>query len=296
MKPFRTAAAGLAAILAISQALADENLFGYVKGAETLPAASLEGYTIITNRSGKSDGHYEAWDGRLELEYGASNRFTVSAAILGRAIDTRGLVIDGYLPGDNDTGFEFASLEASGKYNFLSPALDDFGLSGYWSLEYATVDAHSGQDKETLSLLSMIIGQKYFLEGQLVWAGNAGVEATHAKRDDINGLPADFEWPTDAEVEIELVLGTALTYRFAPNWFVGAEALYETEYETEVGQERYSLFAGPTLHYGGARWWATFTWFPQLTGGGEKFEGQDPDLHLIEKTEQEFRLKLGYNF
>ena len=130
----------------------------------------------------------------------------------------------------------------------------------------------------------------------MIWAGNAGVEATYAKRGDIDNLPEDFEWSTDAEVELELLLGTALTYRFAPGWFVGAEILYETEYETEVGQERYSIFAGPTLHYGGPKWWATFTWLPQLTGGGEKFEGQDDDYHLIEKTEQEFRFKLGYNF
>jgi hypothetical protein len=187
-------------------------------------------------------------------------------------------------------------VEASAKYNFLSPALDDFGLSGYWELEYNTIDAHSGQDKDTVSLSSILIGQKYFLEGQLIWAGNLGLEATYAKRHEIAGLPEDFEWSTDAETELELGAGTGLSYRFAPNWFVGAEVLYETEYETDVGQERYSIFAGPTLHYGGAAWWASFTWLPQLTGGGEGFDGQDTDLHLIEKTEQEVRLKLGYNF
>ena len=277
-------------------AVADENLFGYVKGAETLPEKALEGYTVITNRHGKSEGHYDAWDVLLELEYGMTNSLSLSGAILGRAIDTHGLLIDGYLPKEEDTGFKFAGVEANAKYNFLSPALDDFGLSGYWSFEYQTLDGHSGQDKETLSFLSLLIGQKYFMEGQLVWAGNAGIEATYAKRAKIDDLPPDFEWPTDPEMEIELILGTALTYRFAPNWFFGAEIVYETEYETEVGQERYSFFAGPTLHYGGPKWWATLTWFPQLSGGGEKFEGQDDDLHLIEKTEYEYRLKLGYNF
>jgi len=84
--------------------------------------------------------------------------------------------------------------------------------------------------------------------------------------------------------------------------------LYDTEFETAVGRERWSLQAGPTLHYGARQWWATLTWFPQLRGGGfEKIEpssfngtpyaGQDdPDLHLIEKTKQEVRLKIGYNF
>lgn len=286
----------LIALLASPAVLADENLFGYVKGAETLPEHSWEAYTIVTNRRDKSVGDYEAWDARFELEYGVTNRFTVSGGLVGQSVDTSGIIIDGYLPEDKDSGLEFSGAEASAKYNFLSPALDDFGLSGYWELDYTTIDPHSGQDKDTLSFGSLLIGQKYFLEGEMIWAGNAGIEATYAKRGEIDNLPPDFEWPTDPEMEIELLLSTALTYRFASNWFFGAEILYETEYETEVGQERYSIFAGPTLHYGGPTWWATFTWLPQLTGGGEKFEGQDDDYHLIEKTEQEFRLKLGYNF
>ncbi len=284
------------ATLAIAPALADENLFGYVKGSETLPEHTYEAYGIVTNRTDKSVGNYDAWDTKLELEYGLTNRFTVAGALIGRSVDVNGLIVDGYLPKDEDTGLQFSGVEVNGKYNFLSPALDDFGLSGYWDVEYNTIDAHSGQDKDTLSFTSMLIGQKYFLEGQLIWAGNLLLEATHAKRGEINDLPEGFEWSTDAEVEIELGAGTGLSYRFAPNWFVGAEVLYETEYETEVGQERYSIFAGPTLHYGGPTWWATFTWLPQLTGGGEKFEGQDTDFHLIEKTEQEMRLKVGYNF
>ena len=293
---FRSITVFMVALLAITPALADENLFGYVRGAETLPENSWEGYTIITNRTDKSVGHYDAWDTQLELEYGATNKFTVSGAIIGRSVDINGLIVDGYLPKDDDTGLQFSGVEVSGKYNFLSPALDDFGLSGYWELDYNTVDAHSGQDKDTLSFSSVLIGQKYYLEGQLIWAGNLGLEATHAKRGAINDLPEGFEWSTDTEVELELGAGTGLSYRFAPNWFIGAEVLYETEYETEVGQERYSIFAGPTLHYGGSAWWASFTWLPQLTGGGEKFEGQDTDLHLIEKTDQELRLKVGYNF
>lgn len=292
----RTRQLTLSLILVSGPTLADENLFGYVKGSETMPENSWEAYTTITNRQDKSVGDYDAWDAKLELEYGVTHRFTASAALIGRAVDTSGILVDGYLPKDEDTGLQFSGVEVGAKYNFLSPALDDFGLSGYWEIDYNTIDPHSGQDKDTLSFGSMLVGQKYFLEGQLIWAGNVGVEATYAKRHKLNNLPSDFEWSTDAETELELGLGTALTYRFAPNWFMGAEILYETEYETEVGQERYSIFGGPTLHYGGARWWATFTWLPQLTGGGESFEGQDSDYHLIEKTEREFRLKIGHNF
>jgi hypothetical protein len=57
------------------------------------------------------------------------------------------------------------------------------------------------------------------------------------------------------------------------------------------------VFAGPSLHYGGSRFWATLTWFEQLRGGGEQYPGQeDTSLHLIEKTGHEVRVKAGLNF
>ena len=276
---------------------ADENLLGYVKGAETLPEGAAEFYQFFTQRKGKSAGHYEAWNTVSEFEYGVSNRFTASAALLGQSIDTSGLVIDGYMPGDEDYGWKASGIELSAKYNFLSPALDDFGLSLLTSAEYTTLDPHSGKDKNTMSIEFNLIGQKYFLEGQLIWVGNIALEATRALRKQIDDLPEDFEWPTDAEMELEFKAGTGVSYRFVENWFVGAELLYEEERETEVDLERYSFFAGPSLHYGSANWWATLTYFKQLKGGGEQFDQQtDLDLHLIEKTEQEIRFKFGYNF
>lgn len=274
---------------------ADENLFGFVKGAETLPEHVWEGYQTFTQRKDKGVGRYRAVDSVTELEYGLTNKFTVNAGLRLMSLDTSGIRIDGYLPEDQDPDWKFTGMELGMKYNFLSPALHDFGLSGYWEFNYGTVDPHSGQDKKTVSFESLLIAQKYFFEGQMVWVGNLGMEATYAKRDPINNLPADFEWPTDPEMEIELMLGTGLSYRFASGWFAGLEGLYETEFETEVGQERWSVFVGPSVHYAAPKWWATLAWFRQLEGGGEKIDDND-DLHLIEKTKTELRLKLGYNF
>jgi hypothetical protein len=78
---------------------------------------------------------------------------------------------------------------------------------------------------------------------------------------------------------------------------VGAELFYVQENETEVGLERWSLQGGPNIHYGSEKWWATLTWFPQIQGGGETYPGQSQDdLHLVEKTRFETRLKFGINF
>lgn len=98
-------------------------------------------------------------------------------------------------------------------------------------------------------------------------------------------------------MEIEFKLGAGASYRFASNWSVGAETLYETEFETGVGQKRWSLFAGPSIHHGSKHRWATLTWFAQLAGGEEQYINQTADnRHLIEKTQHELRFKLGYNF
>lgn len=283
--------AGLPAV-----AHADENLLGYVGGAELIPQGGWELYQKVTMRDGKGTGDYRAFDYVTELEYGVSDRFNVGAELQALSLDTSGIVIDGYLPGDRDTT-KFSGVEAYGKYNFLRPAADGVGLTLRAALDYKWVDPHSGQKKKTASGELDLLLQKYFLDAQLVWVGNFGLEATYADRASIANLPEGFDWPTDPEMELELKAGTGVSYRFAPNWYIGAEALYETEFETEVGQERWSLFAGPSLHYGSEKWWATLTWLPQIRGGGEQFDEQgDFDLHLIEKTEREVRMKLGFNF
>lgn len=267
-------------------ASADENLFGYIKGAETLPKGAWEIYEVVTLRTDKGRGDYDALDTETEVEYGVSDRLSVLASLNTQSIDTEGLIIDGYLPKAEDYAIKLSGAEASLKYNFLSAALHPVGLAVYLGLDYDWIDAHSGQDKDHLALELEFLVQKYFLEGQLIWVGNAGIVSVYSDRGPISDLPPDFEWTTDPEMEVELKAGSGLSYRFIPNWFIAVETLYETEFETEVGQERWSLFAGPSLHYGGSRFWVTFTWLFQVVGGGEKYEGQTEDLHLIEKTKQ----------
>jgi hypothetical protein len=283
-------------------ASADENLFGYVKGAETMPKGTFELDQQLTYRADKGVGSYHAWDSKTELEYGVTDKFEAAVYLKAQAIDTKGIVVNAYIPGDEQYGPRLSGVGTEFKYMFLSPAKDDFGLAGYLDLGYSWLDPHSGLDKDTYSVEAKLIGQKYFMEGQLVWAGNLGIEAVYAKRDALSAsrqasLPVDFDWPIDNEMEVELSVGTGLSYRFAPNWSLGAEALYESEYETTVGQERWSVFAGPNIHYGGEKFWATLTAFHQLKGYGNPNDAQlDNNLQLIERTKNEIRLKVGFDF
>lgn len=298
MKQLLTSAAVSVALATLAgSACADENLFGYVRGAEVLPKGASEIYQWFTQRSDKGQGTYRALDSSTEYEYGVTDRFQLSAELNAMSLDTSGLLIDGYLPEAKKFGMKPTAVEVKARYNFLSPAKDDFGLTNMTSLEYGWVDLHSGQKKTEWEFETMMLAQKYFLEGQLTWATNLGIRAAYEKRAPIKNLPPDFDWPTDPEMEINLKVGTGLSYRFSPNWYVSGELMHETEWETEVGVERWSLFGGPSLHYGGEKWWTTLTYFRQIEGGGERYAGQtQTNLHLIEKTRQEIRLKVGYNF
>ena len=310
---FTASLTALAAAFIALPAGADENLLGYVAGAETLPQGAGGAYFLTTRRWDKDRGEYTAYDYSLEYEHGLTHRLTGGIELKGQSIDASGLVIDGYMPGAENYGVKASGIEAKLKYNFLSPAKDDLGLSTTFSLQQNWLDPHSGKDKDVTKFELGLQLQKLLLEDQLSLMLNTGLEGTYAKRAALDSATqaaadaemqaltgdasASFEWPTEPEMEIEFKLGGGAAYRFAPNWYVGAEALYETEFETEVGQERWSVFAGPSIHYGGQKWWATLTWFEQLAGGKEQYINQaDDDLHLIEKTKHELRLKLGYNF
>lgn len=78
---------GLAGVFApplSDRAEADENLFGYISGAETLPEGASEIYFWTTHRWDKGQGTYSAYDFQLEYEYGVTSRFTTSLALLGQ--------------------------------------------------------------------------------------------------------------------------------------------------------------------------------------------------------------------
>lgn len=277
-------------------AMASEHLLGYTHGAEPLPKGATELDALLTYRFDKGEGTYNALDAVLDLEHGLTDRFTAGIGVRGLMVDTSDLIINGYLPEEQQLDFQPSGVEAEAKYNISSAAKDGLGVTVEFEVEYGWIDPHSGQDKNTLSFEYGLALQSYFLDGQLIWMLNGSIENTIATRQEIEGLDPSVEWSTDPEVEIEFKGGTGLSYRFVPNWFIGAEVLYETEYETEVGQERWSFFGGPSLHYASQSIWVTLTWLPQLWGGGEKYDGQKEDLHLIEKTKQEIRLRAGYTF
>ena len=99
-------------------------------------------------------------------------------------------------------------------------------------------------------------------------------------------------------------LGLGGSYRFAPNWFTGAEFRNRREFSNQnFGRQVYSAyFLGPTVHYGGKQWWATLAIMPQISGSpqnlGQDALGntvQDGSRYLGKQEKVEVRLKIGVN-
>ena len=292
MKPTRlltTLAA--AAALALPAARADENFFGYSYGAETLPKGRWEVYNWATGRFGKGTGKYAAFDFKQELEYGVTDRFQMSLYVNERYHDYSGGAVEAESAdarGARLHRFAYEGNQLSFKYNLLSPFKDAFGLALYVEPGYSQIDKISGEKVLEWELETKLILQKDFLDDQLITVLN---------------LTSEFEWHRprpaggesyDGEMVWEATGG--ICYRVAPHWFVGVEARYHTEFPNMDlhNQESRAFLAGPAVHYGGERWWATLTWLPQITGSPHT-ERSDR-LDLAEHERHEIRLKVGYNF
>lgn len=259
---------------------ADENIFGYSYGSETLPQGAMELYQWVTYRSGKGMGTYEAYDLKTELEYGITDRWQVSGYLNFVSHNVKDLHHHGM--DDRNSGLKWQGTQVSVKHNVLSPFKDVIGLAFYLEPGYSQIHKVSGEKLTELELELKIILQKNFLDNQLMWVFN---------------LTPEMEWVRDSEgnhKELYFEYTTGLSYRFIPNWFGGFDFRYHSEYPDVKKREHYAYFLGPTIHYGAKEWWFTFTYLPQIQGAPS--EGIPGGKHYMEHEKQETRLKVGYNF
>lgn len=270
--------------------IADENNWGYVYGADTLPKGQSELYLWATDRRHKETGKYNAQDYQLELEHGFTDKLQGSVYLLGSSHE-----IKGSAPLDQNGNPEYGDIKRSGitgakasiKWNILSTYKDPIGLSLYLEPGYNNRFKISGEKQDEYSLEAKLILQKNFLDDTLLWATNLTLEAERRK---LQGSGNNWE----DELEVEVTSG--LSYRFAPNWWAGAEMRYHSEYpdwRETFEREHYAIFLGPNIHWGSEKYWATLTYMENIVGAPH---AQDDIRHLMEHERHEIRLKLGYNF
>ncbi|MGB8342120.1 MAG: DUF6662 family protein [Chthoniobacterales bacterium] len=265
---------------AVSTARADEQFFGFARGAETLPGGHAEVYQFVTLRTGKNEGTYFGSDYETEFEYGFTDRFQASLSAVNHYFynqDVPDL--------SNRNNYRFGGVEASGKYRLLSPFKDPLGLALRLEGGYLLNDEVDGLPQHERYVKPEIDLQKDFLDDTLITVLSLGAEWAWGKQ------PAE-QYPK----ELALESAGGVTYRFAPNWYAGVEAHYRTEYPQFdfYNFEHRVLYAGPSIHYAQQRWWATLTWNYQVYGKGigEPNDGKT----FAEEQRNEFRLKVGINF
>jgi hypothetical protein len=282
------ASAGLVLLLNLGDrrpVQADESLFGYLYGSDTLPRNRTEIYNWLTLRTDKGQGTYRAWDEMVEVEHGFTNRLQGSLYIKGRSHRIAGGALEEDPDRKLNRGLEFDGINLALKYNLLSVYKDIFGLALYLEPSYSRISKVAGERMDQFGLETKLILQKNFLDDQLVTAYNLTVEPEWAR----------IESSGEHEKELELEHTLGVSYRVLPRWSVGVEGRYHSEYPDFKGREFGAYFLGPTIHYGAEHWWATFTFLPQVSGH-PKTPGRESGLHLTDHEKREFRLKVAFNF
>ena len=112
--------------LCFAEAHADEQLFGFVRGAETLPQGKSEVYQFITLRTGKAEGSYYGFDFETEIEHGFTDKLQASLSLEQRYINNHGVNGDRDALDDTDA-YRFGGIAASTKYRLWSPFKDPLG-------------------------------------------------------------------------------------------------------------------------------------------------------------------------
>mgnify|MGYP000069986232 CR=1 FL=1 len=298
----------------ISQlASAEENLWVYAKGVDTRPEGSFEAKLSDTIHVGKNSGSYTFHDIRPEIEYGVTDSLTVGIeaiifdhnysvddADLNPMFDTQGGAGQTY----NKT--QYAGYEISMKYNVLSPYKDPIGLSlglGYENRDHYRLD---GADIDQDSFVGTVFLQKDYLDDTLIFVLNTKFEFERRKS------------PGVLEEEIAVDIAAGVSYRIAPQWFVGMEFRHQSDYlnpqedgEFDPTLDRSSFdltdfrlgsqhqrgnYMGPTVHYADKTWWATAGILWQVAGGGSPHSFSTDDRNWDEHEKRKIGLSFGYEF
>ena len=246
-----------ALLLGIPAAQANTRSFAYTYESATLPRGERELEIQNTARLGRAHGSYRAYDQRLELEGGLTDRLQGSLYLNAETEHT-----------DAGTASVLDGLSLELKYRVLDAGADAVGLAGYLEL---TSGPDEAEVEAKLIVDQIELGGDLRLAANLVYEG--GVE-------DPGG---------DSELEHELGLELAGSWALGGALSLGAEV----RAEAVVGDEAFGgvrLNAGPNLALRSDALWAVLTVLPQMgvLGGDHGF-----DRDLAESERLEARLIVG---
>ena len=242
------------AAVAITAARADERRFGFTYEPEVQTKGVLEFEQWITLRTQRNQDvgqdNYNKWEFAEELEYGVTDRYSVSAYFF-----TSNESFRDPTTGINQSQFRFDGVAIENRYMLVNPADHAIGLTLYLEPRFSGSEAEVEQ--------KIILGQRH---GDWKWAFNL----THAT-----------EWSenlrkTEGEFESSFGIARDLNSR----WSLGIEFRNHNELPEYKSWENTALFLGPSVSYRRDRWWATLSVMPQIYGAN--FEGNPDNNHHLE--------------
>lgn len=293
-----------AVFICVSTTHAHEAIFAWTYTTDLTPGGHGEFEQWVTMRLQKEHGSYGVVDFREEFEYGLTDNFQLALylnhhyvyanndipvadparpkKLLSAIYETGGEDVHaGHDPATPFNSYHFESVSLEAIYRFLSPYKDPIGLALYFE------PSVGDQEKE---LEWKILLQKNWLEDRLVWALNVNYGLEYEKADDGYERDGMFEW------------FSGLSYRFIRNWSAGLEFWNHHEFANATIHEHSAYFLGPTIHYGGERWWATVGFLHQLPIGqafsldNKEFAANNGYIFGDEHEKYYLRFKVGLNF
>ena len=254
---------------------ADERRFTYVYEPETLPQGVLEFEQWMTWRTQRTkdaevkQGNYNRWEFREELEYGVTDRYSLSLYLNTQAESFRDFSES---PAKSRSSFDFTGISLENRYLLLNPATHRVGLTLYLEPRF------SGDEAELEE--KIILGQRY---GSWKWAFNL----SHATE------WADQLHSTEGEVEASFGLARDL----GKHWALGLELRDHNELPDYSRWENTALFLGPAVGYRQEKWWATLSVLPQVFGANFNGNpGGNSHLELEGHERLNVRLIFGITF
>ena len=254
----------------VPRASAEEAAFGFVNTTDLLPQGAKEVEQWVTWRHQKNYGSFDLVQGETEIEYGLLDNLQVA---LGAnyawnqafkngpfGVTTPGEQFSYSTPGPNDHFAQSRFISISGEiyYRILSPYTDPFGFAVYAEPEIG--------DKFR-EYTAKLIFQKNFLDDRLVFALNFTYAPELRNLPQANSAVDCHGAPSCWSEETDVNIGFAGSYRFVDNWSFGFEFENEMEFTQSYTFQHLAnsgYYFGPTLHYGGERFFVTVTPLVQL--------------------------------
>lgn len=290
-----------AALGAATPASAEESQFGYVYTTDLLPKGASEIEQWATWRHQKIAGQFDEIEGRTEVEHGITDRLQVAVYAnyawsqayhngpFGQTTPPEQFADKDVDPDSNWRGTRFVGVSGEAIYRVLSPYRHPIGLALY----VEPVIGPSFREVET-----KIILQKNFLDDRLITALNF-TYAPEWRHVSDSASPTGKSWQEETDVNFNV----AASYRFRPNWSLGAEFVNEHEYNSYgfTHESNSGYFVGPTLHYGGRKFFVTATFLKQMPWAKVHTDTVDGSLvggYVLDNDFEKARLrvKVGYYF